>query len=79
MALKTFNIDRKVYGIYSKHCKQNGISMSHQVENFLRKEMDKIKFGMEKIEKVSEKRIVEMQKLAKDMEKAVEHPLKKYC
>jgi phage/plasmid-associated DNA primase len=79
MALKTFNIDKKVYDIYSKHCKQNGISMSHQVENFFKKEIDKIKFGMEKIEKVSEKRIVEMQKLAKEIEKGIEHPLKKYC
>jgi phage/plasmid-associated DNA primase len=79
MALKTFNIDKKVYEIYSKHCRQNGISMSHQVENFLKKELDKIKFGVEKIEKVSEKHIVEMQKLAKEIEKAVEHPLQKYC
>ena len=79
MALKTFNIDTKVYGIYSKHCKQNGISMSHQVENFLKKELDKIKLGAEKIEKVSEKQAVEMQKLAKEIEKTIEHPLKKYC
>ncbi len=79
MALKTFNIDKKVYEIYSKHCKQNGISMSHQVENFLKKELDKIKFGVEKIGKVSAKQEVEMQKLAKEIEKMVEHPLKKYC
>jgi hypothetical protein len=79
MALKTFNIDKSVYDVYSKHCKQNGISMSHQVEHFLKKELDKIKLGVEKIEKVSEKRVVEMQKLAKEIEKGIEHPLKKYC
>ena len=79
MALKTFNIDKKIYEIYSKHCKQNGISMSHQVENFLKKELDKINLSVSKIEKVSEKRVVEIQKLAKEIEKAIEHPLQKYC
>jgi hypothetical protein len=79
MALKTFNVDKKVYEIYSKHCRQNGISMSHQVENFLKKELDKINLEVEKIGKVSEKQMVEMKKLAKEIEKEIEHPLSKYC
>ena len=79
MALKTFNIDKKTYDIYSKHCKQNGISMSRQVENFLKKELEKMRVGVEKFERTSEKKIAEMQKIAKEIETAVEHPLKKYC
>jgi len=72
MALKTFNIEEEIYKVYSKHCKQNGISMSHRVENFMREEVHKIK-------KLSQKNITEMGKIAKEIEKVIEHPLKKYC
>jgi len=36
MALKTFNIDEKVYKKFSNICKENGISMSKQVEFFMK-------------------------------------------
>lgn len=72
MALKTFNIEEAIYKAYSKHCKNNGISMSHRVENFMREEI-------EKITKLSSKNIIGIEKVAKQIEKAVEHPLKKYC
>jgi hypothetical protein len=36
MALKTFNITEDVYAQFSKKCKENGISMSKQVEFFMR-------------------------------------------
>ncbi len=74
MALKTFNIDAKVYEKYSKHCKKKGMSMSKQIENFLRKEIEKITYGIENIE-VDSKKI--QNKLVSEMD--VEHPLKKYC
>jgi antitoxin component of RelBE/YafQ-DinJ toxin-antitoxin module len=35
MALKTFNIDEVVYAKFSKACKENGISMSRQVQFFM--------------------------------------------
>ena len=43
MALKTFNLDNKIYKEFSKHCKENGISMSKKVENFIKQELEKIK------------------------------------
>ena len=43
MALKTFNLDKKVYSEFSKHCKKHGMSMSKKVENFIREEMIKLK------------------------------------
>lgn len=68
MVLKTFNIDKEVYEKYSRHCKKNGISMSRQVENFLRSE----------IEKISGKKKTEVNNKFLDV-KIDEHPLKKYC
>jgi len=43
MALKTFNLDAEVYKEFSKHCKENGISMSKKIENFIKKELHLIK------------------------------------
>jgi len=42
LALKTFNLDEEVYKQFSQHCKQNGISMSKKVENFIKQELEKI-------------------------------------
>lgn len=36
MAIKTFNIDENVYEKFLNLCKSNGISMSKQVEFFMR-------------------------------------------
>ena len=75
MALKTFNIDDAVYKNYSKHCKKKGISMSRQIEIFLRNEV-------EKIANVGSKDDIDVKKIEKDMksfDKSLEHPLKKYC
>ena len=35
MALKTFNVDSDVYSRFSSFCKENGFSMSRQVEWFM--------------------------------------------
>lgn len=42
MAIKTFNIDEEVYKRYSEHCRENGISMSKQVERFIANEVARI-------------------------------------
>ncbi len=42
MAIKTFNIDEKIYKEYLKHCKKEGISMSRKVENFIKAELEKL-------------------------------------
>lgn len=75
MALKTFNIDAETYKAYSEHCRESGISMSKQVENFIREELESIgKFGkIISIEKNNEKK-----KIDKEI-KTGDHPLSKYC
>jgi len=35
MALKTFNVNKEVYAEFSGFCRENGISMSKQVEMFM--------------------------------------------
>ncbi len=44
MALKTFNLDEKIYKQFSKYCKEQGISMSKKIENFIKQELEKIEF-----------------------------------
>ena len=39
MVLKTFNLDEKVYKKFSEFCKENGISMSKQINIFIQAQM----------------------------------------
>lgn len=48
MALKTFNLDEETYKQYSAHCKENGISMSKQVEKFITQEVARLKPSKQK-------------------------------
>jgi negative regulator of replication initiation len=75
MALKTFNVDEKVYKEFSRHCKHHGISMSRRVERFLQEEMEKIKNNGIKPE--TAKREIAVGKI--ETKKLEEHPLSKYC
>lgn len=43
MALKTFNINEEIYKKFSKVCKENGISMSKQVEIFIESQVSEEK------------------------------------
>jgi hypothetical protein len=43
LALKTFNLDERVYKQYSAYCKERGISMSKQVEGFISRELVRLK------------------------------------
>ena len=40
MVLKTFNLDEVVHKKFSKFCKENGISMSKQIELFIRSQIE---------------------------------------
>lgn len=40
MVLKTFNLNEEVYKQFSKFCKENGISMSKQIEIFIRAQLE---------------------------------------
>lgn len=36
MVLKTFNVQKETYEVFSQFCKEHGISMSKQIELFMR-------------------------------------------
>ena len=40
MVLKTFNLDESTYKKFSKFCKENGISMSKQIDLFIRSQIE---------------------------------------
>jgi len=40
MVLKTFNIDEKTYKTFSEFCRENGISMSKQIEIFIKSQLE---------------------------------------
>jgi antitoxin component of RelBE/YafQ-DinJ toxin-antitoxin module len=40
MALKTFNLDENAYHKFSEYCKENGLSMSRQVEIFIKAQIE---------------------------------------
>jgi len=40
MALKTFNVNPEVYALFSSFCRENGISMSKQVEIFMASQVE---------------------------------------
>jgi len=75
MALKTFNIDEKIYKQYSDHCKKSGISMSKQVEKFIEKEVESFK------SKPNSNSKAEHQQAAHETSPAPthEHTFAKYC
>ncbi len=66
--LKTFNLDEKLYREFSEYCKENGISMSKRIENFIREELLRLKGEI----KIIEERIV-------TKGKEIEHSFQKYC
>jgi cobalamin biosynthesis protein CobT len=71
MAIKTFNIDEKVHKAYSEHCKKNGISMSKQVENFIKAEVEAIASGTKPSQRIQPK-----QELSQEKQ---ENPFSKFC
>jgi antitoxin component of RelBE/YafQ-DinJ toxin-antitoxin module len=55
MAIKTFNVDESVYGKFLQFCKENGISMSRQIEMFMKSRVeDKEEVREEYLQKLEE-------------------------
>lgn len=75
MALKTFNLDEEVYKEFSNHCKDNGISMSKKVENFIKEELAKLRGSLE-IEKPPK---IKMPKSPLPQIDPETHSFSKYC
>ncbi len=40
MVLKTFNLEENIYDKYAKFCKENGISMSNQINTFIKAQVE---------------------------------------
>ncbi len=40
MVLKTFNVEEGVYDKYSQFCKENGVSMSNQINTFIKAQIE---------------------------------------
>jgi len=40
MAIKTFNIDEEVYNQFSEYCKAHGLSMSNQINIFIKAQIE---------------------------------------
>jgi hypothetical protein len=68
MAIKTFNIEEDVYKQFSGYCKGNGISMSKQVELFMRSMIEddpKVKKEfLERLEKIRKGKFIKVNSFA---------------
>ncbi|MBN2458844.1 hypothetical protein JXB28_01040 [Candidatus Woesearchaeota archaeon] len=68
MALKTFNVEEAVYSKFSKFCKENGISMSKQVELFMRSYMAEEpqvrREYLDKLEKIRKGKFIKVSSIA---------------
>ena len=40
MVLKTFNVEESTYEKYAQFCKENGISMSNQINTFIKAQVE---------------------------------------
>jgi len=50
MVLKTFNLDEKTYKKFSRYCRERGISMSKQVDLFIKAQLEIIREEEKKIQ-----------------------------
>ena len=68
MSIKSFNVDENIYGKFSAYCKENGISMSKQVETFMKsmiEEDPQVKEEyLEKLEKIRKGKFVKVNNFA---------------
>jgi hypothetical protein len=40
MVLKTFNLEEESYVVFARFCKENGISMSNQINTFIKAQVE---------------------------------------
>ncbi|AVB76302.1 antitoxin component of RelBE/YafQ-DinJ toxin-antitoxin module [Methanococcus maripaludis] len=70
MAVKSFNVDEEVYSKFSKHCKDRGMSMSKQVEFFMRsiveEEPELRQEYIEKIERICKGKFIKVNNFSEE-------------
>ena len=52
MVLKTFNLSEESFTKFSKYCKENGLSMSKQIDFFIQSQMGEPKLRLEYLKKL---------------------------
>ncbi|MFH1505912.1 MAG: hypothetical protein ABIE94_02890 [archaeon] len=69
MVLKTFNVQEDTYAKFSGFCKENGISMSKQVdffmESFVEEEPEARKEYLEKLDRIRKGKFIRVDNFAK--------------
>ena len=62
MVLKTFNLDDETYRKFSNFCKENGLSMSKQVDIFIKSQLEQEpevrKDYLKKLERISKGKFI---------------------
>jgi len=65
MVLKTFNLDEKTYKKFSEFCKENGFSMSKQVNMFIESQIEenpKVRQSyLEKLERIRKGKFIKIE------------------
>ncbi|MBN2421884.1 hypothetical protein JXB41_01540 [Candidatus Woesearchaeota archaeon] len=68
MSIKSFNIDEDTYNRFSSFCKENGISMSKQVDFFMKsvveEEPEAKKEYLKKLEKIRNGKFIRVENFA---------------
>lgn len=71
MAIKTFNVDEETYNKFSEYCKSSGISMSKQINNFMKtmtEDEPKVRQEyLEKLERIRKGKYYSEKELAKSL------------
>ena len=70
MVLKTFNLEENVYEKFSKFCRENGISMSKQINIFLKSQIEEEPLAkkeyIEKLEKLRKGKFIRVNNFARE-------------
>ena len=70
MVLKTFNVGEDVYKSFSSFCKEHGISMSKQIDNFMHsmiaKEPEVREEYLKKLERIMKGKFIRVDNFAKE-------------
>ena len=68
MVLKTFNVQEETYAVFSRFCKEYGISMSRQIELFMRsmieEEPEARKEYLEKLDRIRKGKFIRVKSFA---------------
>lgn len=69
MVLKTFNLEDETYKKFSEYCKENGLSMSKQVDTFIKSQVEEKpkvrKEYLEKLERIRKGKFIRVDSFSK--------------